>query len=103
MYFFAIWSTQLLVSIQEVLDSAHSLPNMYAYDLKHLSDCACDTHIGSMTLTGVLNVLSGTPTCSQNSDNCCHSTHVAIIRDSHYFCTRLHRCQSLQRLAGMSF
>ena len=66
---FAVDGNRLLVDIQRVSDNACCPPNGYLYESRHLSEVVCHFHIGSATLPGAHNVLSGAPTCSQTYHN----------------------------------
>jgi len=81
---FAVEGSRLLMYIRRVSDNACSSLNEYPYEPRHLSEFVCDSRVGSATLPGAPQVLSGTLTCSQTYPNYSHCTPVTVIRDPSY-------------------
>ena len=92
---FAVAGSRLLMYIRKVSDDLCSPPNAYQYEPRHRSKFVCDSRVGSATLPGAPNVLSGAPRCFQTYHNHSHCTPVSVIRDPSHSCTGRRRFQLL--------
>jgi len=83
-FIFAVEGNRMLVDIREVSPNACNPQTEYLYEPRHLSECVCDSRIGSATLPGAPEALPGAQTCSEMHHNRSHCTSVRVIRDPSY-------------------